>query len=330
MSAVHPVPGGPTGAPIRLRCAGARSPGPRNGRCRGRWGGRSRSGASGRIRCRWLCRGSSRAAPVPLVDSGWGGRPCRRVADCHGGHSPSGLPALSCRAAVRRNPVHSPAGALRTDGSRPHGCAAGCADRGRFRSAHRGRGRDSQSRRALRAGWPRPCHPPGFPFHIQFKQESNPMTKQLLISMAAALPLLAQVPPAGNSFQQTGWVRFPGAGITTVYPSALEGQSGPVLGKPLSATEVRRTEQILSDGSRINNSETEFFYRDSQGRMLTKTSTGAVMFDPVAGFSYDLTMRNKTYTKSPISSNTAVTIAAAAHYSSVNSGGAPSKPSGAQ
>ena len=156
------------------------------------------------------------------------------------------------------------------------------------------------------------------------------MTKQLLIALSAALPLLAQVPPAGNSFQQTGWVRFPGAGVTTVYPSALEGQSGPVLGKPLSATEVRRTEQTLSDGSHIVNSETELFYRDSQGRMLTKTSTGSVIFDPVAGFSYDLTMRNKTYTKSPASPSAAVTIAAAAHYSSVNSESGQNKPSGAQ
>lgn len=145
------------------------------------------------------------------------------------------------------------------------------------------------------------------------------MTKQLIISFAAALPLFAQVPPAGNAFQQSGWLRFPDLNATTAYSTTMEGQSGPVLGKPLSASEVRRTEQVLSDGSNIANSETEHFYRDAMGRMRTETSTGAVIFDPAAGFTYDLTYRNKTYTKSPAGPNSLVTIAAAAHYSSTSS-----------
>jgi hypothetical protein len=150
------------------------------------------------------------------------------------------------------------------------------------------------------------------------------MTKQLLISIAAALPLLAQIPPAGNAFQN-GWLSFPVPTADAVY---LEGQSGPVLGRPLSATEVRRTEQQLSDGSHINHSETEHFYRDSVGRMRTETATGAVIFDPVAGFTYDLTTSRKTYTKSAVRPNAVVTIAAAAHRSSTSShsGQATPKP----
>src|ERR1700735_3527092 len=142
------------------------------------------------------------------------------------------------------------------------------------------------------------------------------MTKQLLISIAAAaLPLLAQIPPGANAFQN-GWLSFPVPTADAVY---LDGQSGPVLGKPLSATEVRRTEQTLSDGSHIGNSETEHFYRDGMGRMRTETSTGALIFDPIAGFTYDLTTSRKTYTKSPVRPNSVVTIYAAAHHSGSSS-----------
>src|ERR1700722_9867530 len=53
--------------------------------------------------------------------------------------------------------------------------------------------------------------------------------------------------------------------------------------------------------------------------MRTETSTGAVIFDPVAGFTYDLTTSRKTYTKSPVRPNSVVMIAAAAHRSSTSS-----------
>lgn len=145
------------------------------------------------------------------------------------------------------------------------------------------------------------------------------MTKQLLISIAAALPLLAQVPPAGNSFQQNEWLRVPDPRSDTIYSTAMDGQSGPVIGKPLLANEVRRTEQTLSDGSHITHTETEHFYRDGLGRMRTETATGAVIFDPVAGFTYDLTTSRKNFTKSRVGPNSVVTIAAAAHYSSSSS-----------
>ena len=99
----------------------------------------------------------------------------------------------------------------------------------------------------------------------------------------------------------------------------MEGQTGPVLNRPVSANEVRTSVQTLSDGSHVNKSETIQFYRDSMGRMVTKTSTGSVIYDPVAGYTYDLTDRNNSYTKSPISSGSTTTIAAAAHFSSVSS-----------
>lgn len=145
------------------------------------------------------------------------------------------------------------------------------------------------------------------------------MTKQLLISIAAALPLLAQVPPGGNAFQQNEWLRVPDPRAEHVYSTTMDGQTGPVLGKPLSASEVRRTEQTLSDGSHITSTETEHFYRDSVGRMRTETATGAVIFDPVAGFTYDLTTSRKTYTKSAVRPNSVVTVVAAANRSGTRS-----------
>jgi PII-like signaling protein len=143
--------------------------------------------------------------------------------------------------------------------------------------------------------------------------------KPLLIVVVAAVPLLAQIPPDPNAFVQSAWIRMTDPGKSTQAPIRIDGQSGPVVGKPLSASEVRHSEQILFDGSHINNNETEHFYRDALGRMRTETATGAVVFDPVAGFTYDLTTSRKTYTKSPVSPAAVYTIAAAAHRSSIRS-----------
>jgi hypothetical protein len=141
------------------------------------------------------------------------------------------------------------------------------------------------------------------------------MTKMVLVSIAAAIPLLAQTPSVGNSFQQNGWLHVPDANVRVT--TSIDGQSGPIAGKPLSANEVRRTEQVLSDGSRINNSETEHFYRDSAGRMRTETSTGA--------FTYHLTDHDKTYTKVAIPANSVVTIAAAVNRDSTRTSSGQSR-----
>jgi hypothetical protein len=155
------------------------------------------------------------------------------------------------------------------------------------------------------------------------------MMKPFLLA-GALLPaaLFAQV-STGMAFQQGGWMR-PASGILGATGSQhVEGQSGPVLNRPLSADEVRTTIQTLSDGSHINRTETTHFYRDSEGRMANVTETGAVIYDPVAGFTYELTTRNKTFTKKPVSADASVTIAAAAHFSSISSySGSPSSTKG--
>ena len=130
------------------------------------------------------------------------------------------------------------------------------------------------------------------------------MTKQLLITLAgcalAAAALYAQTSPMGNAFQQSGWIGLPGA--TTM---RIEGaQIGPVLGRPFSATEVRRAVQTLNDGTHVNHSDTTRFYRDGQGRMRAESPKRVEIFDPVSGLEYDLNPESKTYKTSAIPDRT--------------------------
>jgi hypothetical protein len=60
-------------------------------------------------------------------------------------------------------------------------------------------------------------------------------------------------------------------------------QAGPVVGKPFSATEVRRTHQVLGDGTKVDRSDVSRFYRDSQGRMRAESPERVEIFDFVAG-----------------------------------------------
>jgi hypothetical protein len=148
------------------------------------------------------------------------------------------------------------------------------------------------------------------------------MKKSLIFIALAPAALFAQTDWRlaqglnSTAFQQQGWLRLP---VSTDTWQHIDGQSGLVAGRPLSADEVRTTVQTLSDGSHINHTETVKFYRDAMGRMLTRTETGAILYDPVAGFTYDITDYRKSYVKSPITPGATVTIAAAAHRSSISS-----------
>ena len=97
----------------------------------------------------------------------------------------------------------------------------------------------------------------------------------------------------------------------------------------MSADEVRHTEQLLSDGSRIRHDETEHFYRDNLGRMRTESATGALIYDPVTRCTYDLTTNRKTYIRIPNSEDSVVTIAAAASRSSTTTSTGHGKPESA-
>ena len=101
------------------------------------------------------------------------------------------------------------------------------------------------------------------------------------------------------------------------------GQVGPVQGKPLSATEVYQTTQVLSDGTHVDRSNTSQFYRDDQGRMRSESPAHVLIFDPVAGFTYDLNTKQKTYSQTPIPARTAFEwIAAVGNGTDISSTGA--------
>jgi hypothetical protein len=68
-----------------------------------------------------------------------------------------------------------------------------------------------------------------------------------------------------------------------------------VKGKPFSATEERHFLQVLGDGTRIETSETNRLYRDTEGRARVEEMNGTItIYDPVANFTVELDPAAKT------------------------------------
>src|SRR5262245_33332894 len=103
------------------------------------------------------------------------------------------------------------------------------------------------------------------------------MTNQLRIVAAAAA-----LAPAWLSAQQPGWIAAPGSAPVTMHMNPAPARTGPVKGKPFSATEIRRTVQVLADGSQIDQSESSSFMRDEFGRMRAANAKTVLIYDPVA------------------------------------------------
>jgi hypothetical protein len=106
------------------------------------------------------------------------------------------------------------------------------------------------------------------------------------------------------AYQQPGWIAAPGSTEVNVHITRPDGQSGPVLGKPFCATEVRTTRQSLSDGNTIDRTDTSKFYRDAEGRMREESgqtpSSGVahvLIFDPVGGATFEINPQTETYVK---------------------------------
>jgi hypothetical protein len=116
-----------------------------------------------------------------------------------------------------------------------------------------------------------------------------------MITICAAPALLAQ-----SAYQQNEWIGFPGGGAVTVHNLRPEAQTGPVLGHPFSAAEVRHTRQTLADGTNVDHTDTSAFYRDAQGRMRTESAHRVLIYDPVAGYTYNLDLSHRTYQKDAI------------------------------
>jgi hypothetical protein len=134
------------------------------------------------------------------------------------------------------------------------------------------------------------------------------MTKQLVISAALlASGLFAQHtqhPHPGNSFQNPDFMSGPST-------SGIEGaQTGPIAGRPFSATEIRKTVQTLADGTRLERSDTSRFYRDGYGRMRVESPNRVEIFDFINGIQYDLQPAEKSYEKKSIPNYTKSVTAA--------------------
>ncbi len=147
------------------------------------------------------------------------------------------------------------------------------------------------------------------------------MTKLLVLGggvMLGAVAMFAQPYRLGSAFQQPGWIAAPGSGRVNYPTLRPDAQSGPVSGRPFSATEVRHTVQTLADGTRLEDSSSSSFYRDAQGRMRSESPTQVLIYDPIAGFTYHLDLRNRLYQKTPMRNDAAVSIAVIGNRTSVN------------
>ncbi len=62
-----------------------------------------------------------------------------------------------------------------------------------------------------------------------------------------------------------------------------------VKGKPFSATEERHSLQVLGDGTRIENSQTNRLFRDNEGRTRVEEMNGTItIYDPVTKLRVEL------------------------------------------
>ncbi|HUI57012.1 MAG TPA: hypothetical protein VLY04_18685 [Bryobacteraceae bacterium] len=145
------------------------------------------------------------------------------------------------------------------------------------------------------------------------------MKKLFLVAAGSALivcPALAQAPQEGplphdqqSVERQTVVVR---AGHSEALTAGMVGPDGRlgmlnVTGKPFSATETRRTLQVLANGARIEHSDSNLIYRDDQGRTRAEQTfdgkTVVVIMDPVSKSVFILDRESKTARKSSIPAN---------------------------
>lgn len=126
------------------------------------------------------------------------------------------------------------------------------------------------------------------------------MKRQILIGVAV---LASGGTLYGQNPAELGRSVFQFAGLTTtvnVFGGDTIGNRV-VAGKPFSGTEERHSIQVLGDGTRIENSETNKLYRDEQGRTRIERASGnIVIFDPVAGFRAELNPVTKEASKSTV------------------------------
>jgi hypothetical protein len=113
------------------------------------------------------------------------------------------------------------------------------------------------------------------------------MNRLILFSaiIAAIAPLQAQTPGLSGAFASNPASRV-----------LEEGFGNQVVkGKPFSATEERHSLQVLGDGTRIETSQSNRLFRDSEGRTRVEEMNGTIsIYDPVAKLRVELDPAAKT------------------------------------
>ncbi len=132
------------------------------------------------------------------------------------------------------------------------------------------------------------------------------MFKPLIISAVCAVAALAQtaVPNEEMKAIKMGDYLINYAPMNVAGPFLLEG--GSVAGAPYSAQSNTHRLQVLGDGNRIEQTNSSFIARDSQGRVRTERILSGVsnsggesprivtIEDPIGGFNYTLDIGSKT------------------------------------
>jgi hypothetical protein len=115
--------------------------------------------------------------------------------------------------------------------------------------------------------------------------------KKTLISLAGLLLGISAL-----RGQEPNWRVYQVFGQATGTRALDEGFNNLIVrGKPFSATEERRSLQVLQNGTRIENNQTNRLFRDSQGRTRVEEMNGTVtIFDPVANFQVQLNPSART------------------------------------
>lgn len=152
-----------------------------------------------------------------------------------------------------------------------------------------------------------------------------------LIAALGTSSLFGQATLTDIAYQVPGWIGTSDSTPIAVHVNRPDGQTGPVLNKPFSATEVRTTTQTLADGTHLNHSDRSTFYRDAEGRMRDESTDHILIYDPVAGVTYNLYPKTKTEQEYPIRSGIrSTTISATEDGTWINdkSSGGPSLPLG--
>jgi len=107
--------------------------------------------------------------------------------------------------------------------------------------------------------------------------------------MAAMLPVHAQVGLSGVFNSNTA---------ARTVQEGFGNRNQTVKNKPFSATEERHSLQVLGDGTRIENSQTNRLFRDGEGRTRVEEANGMVsIYDPTTRMQFELNPANKTAVK---------------------------------